>query len=630
MKRITKIEIENYRAFYNGYALELLEGENLLVYGENGSGKSSLFKALNNYLTSSRNLTFTFVKNRHRPVADLGAIKITFLDADPVTHLPIIGTGQTLDFGSAASTHNVNYVMNAELVKGFLDYRSLLDIYYNSEPKPNLFKLIVLNILSKQYNPSRSYRYGEKWKQLQDNLTVNSYTSRDWTHRNAIAELPTYEADLRQTLRNIFRYLNNTLLTNYFGELNIQIRFELQPLNFDYGNGKWEWNTIADLRLSVIQNGLQVPADYNDFLNEARLSAFAICIYLAALKTNPELIDYKILFLDDVFVGLDTSNRLPILSILKEEFKDYQIIVSTYDRHFFELAKRKFSTEIPNKWKTAEFYVGHGTVGAQVFDKPIVVAGESHYEKAVKFLNDRDKPDYPAASNYFRKALEEIILDRVPPYERADAENTQIPDHKLNKLVGVTKNFFQKTGNTVEFIDAVAGVISALLHPLSHHEIKSPIYKRELQIIQNALPNLKSQLIGIDCATNYKCMLENKKHLRMTFLVNAATGNIGYYELVLEENLLKRHNAAGLPIISASSCRTIKCSEVNGGITTGTYHPNKDDVTFHYTSLVNAYDTIHTYLSGIKGAFPKEVNFMNVTEYHNGTTWQPLNSILPW
>ncbi len=72
---------------------------------------------------------------------------------------------------------------------------------------------------------------------------------------------------------------------------------------------------------------------------------------------------------------------------------------------FFELAKRKFEIEIPDKWKTAEFYVDYDIIGTQPFEKPIIVVGESHYEKAVKFLNDREKPDYPAASNYFRKAL---------------------------------------------------------------------------------------------------------------------------------------------------------------------------------------------------------------------------------
>jgi len=630
MKKVTKIEIENYRAFFSSNAIDLPNGENLLVYGENGSGKSSLFKALNNYLTSSRDPAFPFTKNHYRPSADAGEIRMTFMNADPLTHLPIAGTEQQLNFGSAASTHNVNYVMDAELIKGFLDYRSLLDIYYNNEPRPNLFKLIVLKILGNQYNTARTFRYGTKWKQLQDDLTTNSYTSRDLAHRNAFAELPNYEAELRQTLRNIFRYLNNVLLTTYFSELNIQLRFELQPMTFSYVGAKWQWYTTADLRLNVIQNGAPVPTDYNDFLNEARLSAFAVCIYLAALKTNPELFDYKILFLDDVFVGLDTSNRFPILNIIKEEFKEHQIFVATYDRHLFELAKRKFEIEIPDKWKTSEFYVDHDMVGTQPFEKPIIVIGESHYEKAVKFLNDREKPDYPAASNYFRKALEEIIQDYVPKYELTDAENTQIPDHKLNKLVSTTKNFLNKTGNTEVHINAIAGIISALLHPLSHHEIKSPIYKRELQIAQNALPRLKDHLIVIDHNTNYKCMLEFKKHIRLTFSINAGAGHFSYYELTTEENLLKRNNGVALPTISDCKCRTLKCSEVNAGAPVGVYHPHKDNAAFHYTSLQNAYDTIHSFIVTQRGAFAKQANYLDAIEYHDGTNWQPMNNILPW
>lgn len=365
-------------------------------------------------------------------------------------------------------------------------------------------------------------------------------------------------------------------------------------------------------------------------MNEARLSAFAVCIYLAALKTNPELFDYKILFLDDVFVGLDTSNRFPILNILKEEFKEHQIFVTTYDRYLYELAKRKFQIEIPDKWKTAEFYVDHDMVGAQPIEKPIIVIGEGHYDKAVKFLNDREKPDYPAASNYFRKALEEIIQSYVPPYERTDADNVQIADHKLNKLVDATKNFLHKTGNSEIHINAIAGIISALLHPLSHHEIKSPIYKRELQIAQNSLPKLKEQLKDLDHATNFKCMLEFKKHIRMTFHINAAAGHFGYYELTTEENLLKKLNGAAMPLISQCKCRVTSTLERNGAVVTGPVSIPAAATRFHYRSLQGAYDSIHAFLVTQYGAFHKEADFMNATEYHDGTTWQPLNSILTW
>ncbi len=49
---LSSFRIENFGAFYNGGypRITLPNGENLLIYGENGSGKSSLYKAFNQFL----------------------------------------------------------------------------------------------------------------------------------------------------------------------------------------------------------------------------------------------------------------------------------------------------------------------------------------------------------------------------------------------------------------------------------------------------------------------------------------------------------------------------------------------------------------------------------------------------
>ena len=51
MAAISKITIDGFKAFPNSFTLEL-EGKNLLMYGENGSGKSSIFYALHSLLQS--------------------------------------------------------------------------------------------------------------------------------------------------------------------------------------------------------------------------------------------------------------------------------------------------------------------------------------------------------------------------------------------------------------------------------------------------------------------------------------------------------------------------------------------------------------------------------------------------
>jgi len=52
MKRIYKLAIQNFKAFQQEEVFEF-KGKNILVYGNNGSGKSSLFWALYTFLQSS-------------------------------------------------------------------------------------------------------------------------------------------------------------------------------------------------------------------------------------------------------------------------------------------------------------------------------------------------------------------------------------------------------------------------------------------------------------------------------------------------------------------------------------------------------------------------------------------------
>jgi len=48
--KIKTIEINNYKAFYGKYEIDV-KGKNLFMYGENGSGKSSLFYALKDFFS---------------------------------------------------------------------------------------------------------------------------------------------------------------------------------------------------------------------------------------------------------------------------------------------------------------------------------------------------------------------------------------------------------------------------------------------------------------------------------------------------------------------------------------------------------------------------------------------------
>ena len=46
MAAISKITIDGFKAFPNSFTLDLEDGKNLLMYGENGSGKSNFVDSL--------------------------------------------------------------------------------------------------------------------------------------------------------------------------------------------------------------------------------------------------------------------------------------------------------------------------------------------------------------------------------------------------------------------------------------------------------------------------------------------------------------------------------------------------------------------------------------------------------
>ena len=631
MKRITKLELSNYRAFYDRYEIELNNGENLLIYGENGSGKSSLFKSISNFLTSSQNAGFPFVKHYNK-VTGAGNLTFTFDDYDQLTNTIISQFGEVISFGSTlVNTNSEQFLKIAELTKGFLDYRGLLAVYNHSEAQPNLFDLIV-QMLLKDFLPSgETQGIGRKFDEIKKEIS-KARNKRTWQYRKAIPRMVNYETQLRIVLNGVFLQLN-AFLIKYF-KLNLRVWYSLTPL---VATGWWR-DIPTELKLAIKLNG-QFIVHQSDYLNEARLSALAICLYLSILKRNAQPIIYKVLYLDDVFIGLDLSNRIPILDIIKNEFSDYQVFISTYDRHLYELAKRKFETETPGRWKSVELYVGKDQIGNQSVDRPILVIGETHFEMGSQYLHNRQKPDYPASANYFRKALEEIILEHFPKWETVDVEITQLKDYKLGTLIYRAKRFLDKTGNSSNSLNQIITLLSSLLHPLSHHEITSPIYRGELVIIENLIPKLIDELKNLDIQNNFKCsVLEGRNKIKLKFIIDVATGHFSFYELRITEPLVLKYSPVGTPLLLDVHCFAEKCwGERSGTIITGsgkTFSKKEQESTqYNFNSMKDAYDRLYAFMIKIPaiGEFAKSTNYLEAIEYFDQQgIYQPITKAIIW
>ena len=382
--RITEIEIKNFRAFYGTYRIDLRKsGKNLLIYGENGSGKSSLYFALKLFLESGEDPSHRFENNQNIFTEDTGYIKLG-LRVNEWSRL------ETYEWSESVKETEDELIIEASRAKGFLDYKDLLKTYYahHENNTVNVFDLLVKTLLANTINPLTNRTLAEDWAGIQP-----PYPRRNATGQIAALEsrIEIFNNELENRLAELQPRASEIL--GGFGH-NVALNFDFPGVQYNRKTKKLENQQIL-LRVELFDR--DIP-EHHRFLNEARLSAIAIAIYFSSILIQPES-DLKILALDDVLIGLDMSNRLPVLDILEEYFAEYQIFLMTYDKAWYEIAKQRTSDA---EWEYAEFY----SEKTDEFEIPVYAQDKPYLDKAKAYFAAND---YKACVIYLRTAFEAAI-----------------------------------------------------------------------------------------------------------------------------------------------------------------------------------------------------------------------------
>ena len=398
MVKITKIEIKNFKAFRGPDEIILgQKGQNLLLYGENGSGKTSLYEALKFSLESSENDSIRFIDYKNFSAIDDGDDGYVRLHFTPDPNLQK-ETYEWSEVENALNDTEVKPIRDASKAKGFLDYKALLDTHYlhYKDDTVNVFDLMISTLLKNITNDIsvRSRSFAEEWQDLSELLFPEQTAAQE-------VEIPQQQfADFNTGIENILARLKadaNKMLRK-FGYENtvVELDFEYHEPKFNNDINKYE---LPQILLKVDFLG-RIRTKHHQFLNEAKLSAIALSIFFAGFQLQPSS-DLKILVIDDALIGLDMSNRLPMLDILDErDFAKYQIILMTYDRTFYEMVKKRKSED--KNWKAAELYCGK----VDGYEIPIYVEDKTYLEKAKEYL---DANDDKACAVYVRTAYEAIL-----------------------------------------------------------------------------------------------------------------------------------------------------------------------------------------------------------------------------
>jgi len=357
--KLTQIQLRDFRAFAGELNLPLPDGCNLLLHGENGSGKSSLSCSLREFFTFNQDSALTPTKKpiipyRHSfpdtnptPKPRVAQVKLTFTDAanpsaiiawdESQLHPMETGDGRQPEPATPAQRENIVAVSRCS---GFFDYRALLraSLTRHAEKLPEqLFDLFAETLLAgfRVRTGGGEQTIGKLWSDAKKAKPRYRY-KKGLKAANDVVEI--FDRAFRPFLEQVKDKANEFL--NYFPNHRLRI------VKLDYTGSSYPKATLELTGKAIIPeiefNGQKVD-DHQEFLNEARLTALGLSVFLAAVAladANPADPDpLRLLVLDDVLIGLDLNNRLPLLELLRTEFPRHQILILTHDLVWFEIAK---------------------------------------------------------------------------------------------------------------------------------------------------------------------------------------------------------------------------------------------------------------------------------------------------
>ncbi|MDR6114494.1 MULTISPECIES: AAA family ATPase [unclassified Sphingomonas] len=472
--RIKTLEICDFRAFPGPAPVTIeLAGKNLFLFGENGVGKSTIFHALDGLFavnTSADELKALLIKeaNRFTPGDKRGDSRVAVTYDDGELSATWSKDGHPIDVAPGPANERI---VNTAWAKAILDYRSLLATNYDHEDEVNLFWVCVEGLLRDYVFEGE--RIGEVWQRLL-----------------AMLERPQLrEAQIRE-INQDSRRLNNGL-----AEALDAVTPLINPLLDDLGHGDVRVAALVPKRIAYNNSGRKEWRDFNDceitpaitfhggavehpqlFLNEARLSALALAIYFAGRKLAEQQARNdmpRIMVLDDVLIGLDQANRLPLLDVLCKHFQDWQVILLTHDRTWFDIGRQYLRKGGPPHWRgRADEYWTFWQLHQHGDHRDVPIAtelGASVAAQALTVARRFVKDGHVHAAGNAARLATEFALREFCAVKDVSVPYVQPPGFlPASKFLECIEIFDKGSQHYKSIIDSVRMYTTILLNPLSH------------------------------------------------------------------------------------------------------------------------------------------------------------------
>ncbi len=351
--RLQKIEIINFKAFRE-FTLDL-DGRHLLVYGDNGAGKSSLYWALYTFLQSARKPEHSISKyfdpthderllNIHeQAVVTPRPGKIILTLRDTGTNTDSTYTISQADHG----TFNQPTILKGDLASDFITYRFFFGFsdFRNSETF-NIWPLFEKEILPFCVSTGGTSPI-DYWNAIKLG-NPNPHASRGLGGTYSYDEFRAKTAAFAGILPGIVdsisaeaqKFYDAHFAVHDPAKVTLKLGMTTPPLATGTSRDDFQFE-MPQIEFGIQIDGKTVPRP-QAFLNEAKMTQLALSVRFAASIVNLHESDLKLLVLDDLLVSLDMSNRMKVVEILLSDaaLANYQKIVLTHDIGLFEEFKR--------------------------------------------------------------------------------------------------------------------------------------------------------------------------------------------------------------------------------------------------------------------------------------------------
>lgn len=592
MNRIDTLHINNFKFFQIQEPIKL-GGKHVLLYGENGSGKSSVYWSLYTLFEASLKPNDTQIRkyfskvlfngddclvNIHATETAVGSddfssfIELITDDEQPVTYR--ISTNDVGIRGDG-NAKQINYASD------YLNYRQILRFssFQHSEPidlfdvfRWSIFYYVrFLNIeFVREGNLFGLTSPAEMWAEIDkgpdefdfEKPEYSEEEFEEYIHSPAFEKYIESFTTAQNELEKLIDYINanaeDYLKKLGYDDFKFVLAIKRSIFIFTHRPSDFKVNPFSiSLTITEYQGQPKAVKKAHSFLNEARFSAMVIAIRFAILKQKLQENCLKFIVLDDLLLSLDMSNRQRVLDLILKEFTtNYQIISLTHDRSFYEITKEKIKNAgFEKQWMFYEMYIDDTDTASP--PKPVIIPAKSKLKRAEEFIALHD---YPAAGIYLRKECEDLIEQLLPDFLKYEVKtnkdgNPQSVPLSLNDRIGKLQEFCIKEGIVYEPIKDLKIYKDCFLNVVAHNDKESPLYKSELLSVLQALKELKK-------IKRTRHIVKSNKDL--LFDLNNGAANTFHCSVRLKGNLLLTEEQGKAPRLSFFNQCEIRKTVVNG------------------------------------------------------------------